>query len=173
MLVHKQPDDIWRIDYQLADDEDEAEALQEANVRASVAAVLADLGETGPWDLEWWSVYSANTLLLDDYRHGRTFFVGDSAHIVPIFGVRGLNNGLADGQNIGWKLGHADWPRRRRPARQLFARAARRDARRLRQRPKSARFMTPPTRGWTLMRDAALSLALDHPFAGGLRTRVR
>ncbi|MBB5222344.1 3-(3-hydroxy-phenyl)propionate hydroxylase [Amaricoccus macauensis] len=169
VLVHKQPDDIWRIDYQLADDEDEAEALQEANVRASVAAVLADLGETGPWDLEWWSVYSANTLLLDEYRHGRTFFVGDSAHIVPIFGVRGLNNGLADGQNIGWKLGHvltgragedlldSYSPERRGATLDVFANAS-----------KSARFMTPPTRGWTLMRDAALSLALDHPFAGGL-----
>ena len=33
------------------------------------------------------------------------FFVGDSAHIVPIFGVRGLNNGFSDAANIGWKLG--------------------------------------------------------------------
>jgi 3-(3-hydroxy-phenyl)propionate hydroxylase len=33
---------------------------------------------------------------------------------------------------------------------------------------KSARFMTPPTRGWEVMRDAALNLALSHPFAGQL-----
>ena len=169
VLVHRQPDDIWRIDYQLADDEDEAEALREESVRASVAAVLSDLGEAGDWELEWWSVYSANTLLLDDYRHGRVFFIGDSAHIVPIFGVRGLNNGLADAQNIGWKLawvlnGRAGealldsyTPERRGATLDVFANAS-----------KSARFMTPPTHGWALMRDAALSLALDHPFAGQL-----
>ena len=48
---------------------------------------------------------AANTLCLDDYRHGRVFFIGDFAHIVPIFGARGLNNGLADADNIAWKLG--------------------------------------------------------------------
>ena len=169
VLVHKQPEDIWRIDYQLRDGEDEAAAIDEGNVRASVAAVLADLGYDGDWELEWWSIYSANTLALDDYRDGRVFFVGDSAHIVPIFGVRGLNNGLADAQNIGWKLARVIGGRagdtlldsysveRRGATLEVFANAS-----------KSARFMTPPTSGWQLMRDAALSLALTHPFAGEL-----
>ncbi|MCC2096670.1 MAG: FAD-dependent monooxygenase, partial [Hyphomicrobiales bacterium] len=119
------------------------------------------------WELEWWSIYSANTLLLDDYRDGRIFFIGDSAHIVPIFGVRGLNNGLSDAQNIGWKLalvlqGKASeklldsyTPERRGATLDVFANAS-----------KSARFMTPHSRGWSVLRDAALSLALDHPFAG-------
>lgn len=169
ILIHKQPDNIWRIDYQLLDDEDEAVALNEETVRTSVAAVLQEIDYTGPWELEWWSVYSANTLALDDYRDGRVFFIGDSAHIVPIFGVRGLNNGLADAENIGWKLswvlnGHADEklldsysPERRGATLDVFANAS-----------KSARFMTPPTAGWRLMRDAALNLALSHPFAGEL-----
>ncbi len=69
-------------------------------MRASVAAVLTEIGYDGDWDLEWWSIYSANTLALDDYRDGRVFFIGDSAHIVPIFGVRGLNNGLADATTL-------------------------------------------------------------------------
>jgi 3-(3-hydroxy-phenyl)propionate hydroxylase len=168
VLIHKQPDDIWRIDYQLGDSESTDEATREANVRASVAAVLADIGHTGPWDLEWWSIYSANTLALDDYRDGRIVFIGDSAHIVPIFGVRGLNNGIADAHNIGWKLayvlnGHASdalidsyTPERRGATLDVFANAT-----------KSARFMTPPTRGWQTVRDAALSLSLSHDFAGG------
>ena len=135
VLIHKQPDDIWRVDYQLREGESEADALREENIRARVGAILADIGHTKPWELEWWSVYSANTLCLDDYRHGRVFFIGDAAHIVPIFGVRGLNNGLADAENIGWKLalvlhGEADDA----AARQLFAGAARRHARRVRQR---------------------------------------
>lgn len=169
VLIHKQPDDIWRIDYQLENDESADEALREETVRASVAAVLKDIDYTGSWALEWWSVYSANTLALDDYRDGRVFYVGDSAHIVPIFGVRGLNNGLADAANIGWKLGwvlngkagHAlldsYTPERRGATLDVFANAT-----------KSARFMTPQTHGWKLMRDAALSLALTHPFAGEL-----
>lgn len=169
VLIHRQPEDIWRIDYQLRPGESAEEATREAEVRASVAAVLRDIGHDGPWELEWWSVYSANTLALDDYRAGRVFFVGDSAHIVPIFGVRGLNNGLADAQNIGWKLGHvltgrADaalldsyTPERRGATLDVFANAA-----------KSTRFMTPPSHGWQVMRDAALSLALDFPFAGEL-----
>lgn len=169
VLIHRQPDNIWRIDYQLREDESAEDATREANVRAAVAGVLAEIGHDGPWDLEWWSVYSANTLLLDDYRDGPVIFIGDSAHIVPIFGVRGLNNGLADAQNIGWKLamvlqGRAGpglidsyTPERRGATLDVFANAT-----------KSTRFMTPPTAGWALMRDAALSLALTRPSMGAL-----
>ena len=166
VLVHQQPDNIWRIDYQLRDDENEDEALREENIRTAVQRVLDECGYSAPWELEWWSIYSANTLLLDSYRHGRTIFIGDSAHIVPIFGVRGFNNGVLDGVNIGWKLawylaGKADEAildsydhERRRATLDVIEKSGR-----------SAQFMTPRTRGFTIMRDAALSLALDFPFA--------
>jgi 3-(3-hydroxy-phenyl)propionate hydroxylase len=168
LLIHKQPDDIWRIDYQLKDGESAEDATREDTIRARVGAVLAEIGHTGGWDLEWWSIYSANTLALDDYKHGRVQFIGDSAHIVPIFGVRGLNNGIADAENAGWKLayvlnGEADprlldsyTPERRGATLDVFANAS-----------KSARFMTPPTRGTKLAREAVLSLALRHEFAKG------
>jgi 3-(3-hydroxy-phenyl)propionate hydroxylase len=166
VLIHKQPDDIWRIDYQLRVGEDEDDAIRESTVRARVQAILDEIGHAGAWELEWWSIYTANTLCLDDYRDGRVIFIGDSAHIVPIFGVRGLNNGLADAFNIGWKLayvlgGAADvrlldsyTPERRGATLDVFANATR-----------STRFMTPPTRGWALAREAALSLAIRHDFA--------
>jgi 3-(3-hydroxy-phenyl)propionate hydroxylase len=166
VLIHKQPENIWRIDYQLGPGEDSATELREETIRTRVAGVLADIKYTGPWELEWWSIYTANTLALDEYSHGRTHFIGDSAHIVPIFGVRGLNNGIADAHNIGWKLayvlnGHAApellasyTPERRGATLDVFANAT-----------KSTRFMTPPTRGWALMRQAALSLALTQDFA--------
>src|SRR4029079_6905443 len=169
VLIHKQPDDMWRIDYQLREGESEEEAVKGARSRARVGAILSDIGHTRPWELEWWSVYSANTLCLDDYRHGRVFIIGDAAHIVPIFGVRGLNNGLADAENIGWKLalvlhGEADdrlldsySPERRGATLDVFANAT-----------KSTRFMTPPTRGWRLAAEAALSLSLRHEFPRGL-----
>jgi 3-(3-hydroxy-phenyl)propionate hydroxylase len=169
VLIHKQPEKIWRVDYQLREGESEEEALREENIRARVGAILKDIGHDKAWELEWWSIYSANTLCLDDYRHGRVFFIGDAAHIVPIFGVRGLNNGLADADNLGWKLaavlnGEADEslldsysPERRGATLDVFANAT-----------KSTRFMTPPTRGWRLAREAALSLSLKHEFPRGL-----
>lgn len=165
VLVHRQPDDIWRIDYQLQADEDEADALQETVVRARVGAIIDMLGERGPWELEWFSLYKAYTLCLDDYRHGRVLFLGDAAHLVPIFGVRGLNSGFADAMNAGWKLawvlsGRAPAglldsysPERRGATEEIFALAGR-----------STRFMTPPTRGYQRLRDAALSLASSHAF---------
>jgi 3-(3-hydroxy-phenyl)propionate hydroxylase len=85
---------------------------------------------------------------------------------VPIFGVRGLNNGIADAHNAGWKLAYVlrGWadpellasytPERRGATLDVFANAT-----------KSTRFMTPPTHGWSLMRGAALSLALTEDFA--------
>ncbi|MBE1283117.1 MAG: monooxygenase [Rhodobacteraceae bacterium] len=167
ILIHRQPDNIWRIDYQLPGGQSEEEAIREDNIRSNVARILTDIGHDGAWDLEWWSIYSANTLALDNYRDGRVLFIGDSAHIVPIFGVRGLNNGLADAENAGWKLarvlnGQSDKslldsysPERRGATLDVFENAS-----------KSARFMTPPSKGWELMRDAALSLALDHDWAG-------
>jgi 3-(3-hydroxy-phenyl)propionate hydroxylase len=166
VLIHKQPDDIWRIDYQLTPNEDSEVETREDMIRKRVAAVLVDIRYTGPWELEWWSIYTANTLALDEYMHGRTIFIGDSAHIVPIFGVRGLNNGIADAHNSGWKLAYIlnGWakppllasytPERRGATLDVFANAT-----------KSTRFMTPPTRGWELMRSAALSLALTEPWA--------
>ncbi|MFQ3788526.1 FAD-dependent monooxygenase [Halomonas sp. A29] len=169
LLVHKQPDDIWRIDYQLGPDEDPEQAVAEASIREKVGLIVREvLGEGDVWELEWWSLYKAHTLALDDYRHGRVLFVGDSAHLVPIFGVRGLNNGFADAANAGWKLA---WvlkglaperlldsysPERRGATLDVFANAG-----------KSTRFMTPPSRGYQLMRDAALALALHNDYASG------
>ncbi|MBB3190130.1 FAD-dependent monooxygenase [Halomonas cerina] len=169
ILVHKQPDDIWRIDYQLGPGEDPEQAVEEATIRERVELIVREvMQESGDWELEWWSLYKAHTLALDDYRHGRVLFIGDSAHLVPIFGVRGLNNGLADAANAGWKLacvlnGQAPdalldsySPERRGATLDVFANAG-----------KSTRFMTPPTRGYALMRDAALALAFHNDYASG------
>ena len=165
VLVHRQPDDIWRVDWQVGEGEDKVEAVREERVRERVQAILAMIDHKGPWELEWWSIYTANTLCLDDYRHGPVLFIGDSAHIVPIFGVRGLNNGLADAVNAAWKLARvlkgsagpalldSYSPERRGATLDVFRNAG-----------KSSRFMTPPTRGYALMRKAVLELALTEDF---------
>ncbi len=166
VLVHKMARDIWRVDYALDPDEDEEAEMQEARVKERIKRHLDYIGETTPWTLDWIRLYKAHCLCLDDYRHGRVFFIGDAAHLVPIFGVRGMNSSMADANNLGWKLasvmkGDAPdalldsySPERRAATFDVFANAA-----------KSTRFMTPPTRGYTLLRDAALQLAVTEEFA--------
>jgi 3-(3-hydroxy-phenyl)propionate hydroxylase len=104
ILMHRQPDNVWRIDYQIRDDEDPVDAIAPENVLPRVRSHLAMIGETAPWTPLWISIYNAKCLTLDKYRHGRVFFAGDAAHLVPIFGVRGLNSGLDDAANLAWKL---------------------------------------------------------------------
>ncbi len=101
VLLHKQPDDVWRIDFQLGPDADpEAEARPE-NV---IPRVRAMLGPDVPFSLEWVSVYTFRCRRLDRFVHGRTIFLGDSAHQVSPFGARGGNGGVQDADNLGWKL---------------------------------------------------------------------
>ena len=164
MLMHKQPDGIWRLDYQLRDDEDAERAVQPEQVRPVVAAHLAMMGVTAPWTLVWSSIYRASALSVAGYRQGRVLLAGDAAHLVPIFGVRGLNSGFEDAFNLGWKLAAVlggtapealldSYDSERRGAwRRNVANAM-----------KSTEFMAPPSRGYALMRDAVLSLAGRHP----------
>jgi 3-(3-hydroxy-phenyl)propionate hydroxylase len=163
VLIHKQPDDIWRVDYQLRDGESEDAALQEDEIRQRIGAILQMVGEHGPWEIEWWSLYKAYTLALDDYRCGPVLFVGDAAHLVPIFGVRGLNSGFADAMNAAWKLAYVIKelaPEKLLESYSIERRGATLDV--FSNAAKSTRFMTPPTRGYQLLRHAALSLALHH-----------
>ena len=166
VLMHREPQDIWRIDYQLPAGETPEQALQPASLRARIDAQLASIGHGGrPWELDWASVYSARALTLPDYVNGRVVYCGDAAHLLPIFGVRGANTGWQDAQNLGWKLAavqqgraplallHSYSAERVAAAREIVAEAG-----------KSTRFMTPPTRGFRLLRDATLSLALSQGF---------
>lgn len=165
ILIHRQPDNIWRVDWQIADSDDPDAAVREDTIRRKVGDILHMIGHTGPWELEWWSMYTANTLCLDDYRHGRTLFIGDAAHIVPIFGVRGLNNGIADAANAAWKLAcllSGVATDRLLDSYTVERRGATLDV--FRNAGKSSRFMTPPTRGYRLMRRAVLELALSQEF---------
>ncbi|WP_062115463.1 FAD-dependent monooxygenase [Collimonas pratensis] len=54
--------------------------------------------------LESGSRWTDNTRLADSYRKGRVLLAGDAAHVHSPFGGQGLNLGLADAANLGWKL---------------------------------------------------------------------
>jgi 3-(3-hydroxy-phenyl)propionate hydroxylase len=163
VLVHKQPDNVWRIDYQLRDDEDPEAAVKPENVMPRVQSVLDSMGETGAWSPIWITVYKANALTLERYRHGSVLFAGDAAHLVPIFGVRGANSGIDDADNLGWKLacvvnGVAS-PRLLDSYSDERVFAAREN---LSYGMKSTEFMAPPSFAYDLMRQAVLGLAEHH-----------
>ena len=164
MLMHKQPDNIWRIDYQIADDADLDAAIQVHNVRPVVQRHLDMLGEAHlPWRYVWSSAYRAGTMTLDSYVHGRVVFAGNAAHALPIFGVRGLNSGIDDADNLAWKL--AAIVKGQASARLLQSYSDERIAAyqvNADNAGKSTEFMAPGSRGFALMREAALSLSLQH-----------
>jgi 3-(3-hydroxy-phenyl)propionate hydroxylase len=101
VLLHRQADDVWRIDFQLGWESDPEAEKDPDRVRGRVAAML---GESVAFDLEWVSVYSFRCRRLEKFRHGRTIFLGDSAHQVSPFGARGGNGGVQDADNLAWKL---------------------------------------------------------------------
>ncbi len=164
VLMHRQPDDIWRIDYQLRAGQSTEEALQPAAVAEFVQRHLDAIGEGHlPWKTVWTSVYRAGAMTLSSYRHGRVLFAGNAAHAMPIFGVRGLNSGFDDADNLAWKLALVargvseaslldSYSQERIAAFHVNAENAMR----------STEFMSPPSRGFDLLREAALSLAERH-----------
>ncbi len=166
LLMHREPHDIWRVDYQLPAGETPEAALQQESLKQRIDASLSMIGHGGiHWELDWASVYSARTLTLPDYRCGRVLFTGDAAHLLPIFGVRGANTAFQDSQSLGWHLAYvvkglaserllANFSAERvGAAREIIDEAG-----------KSTRFMAPPTAGFKLLRDAVLSLSLQHEF---------
>ena len=164
MLMHRQPDGIWRLDYQLHDGEDADEMIRPDNVVPRVKAHLAMLGIDKPWRLLWTSSYRAFALSLDDYAHGRVLFAGDAAHLVPIFGVRGLNSGFDDVFNLAWKLAYVMTGAAPANLLQSFSHERHFAWRtNITNAMKSTEFMAPPSKGFRLMRDAVLSLAGEHP----------
>lgn len=170
ILMHREPHGIWRLDYQLPPGETPEEALRPESLKARIDAQLAMIGHAGiPWEMDWCSVYSARALTLPDYVHGRVLFVGDAAHLLPIFGVRGANTGFQDAQALAWRL--ALVAKGAAPASLLQSYSSERvgAAREIiDEAGKSTRFMAPPTPGFRLLRDAVLSLSLSQPFVGPL-----
>ncbi len=100
-LLHRQPDNIWRIDFQLGWDADPVEEAKPENVLPRIRAML---GPDAKFELEWVSIYTFACGRMDELRHGRILFAGDAAHRVSPFGARGANSGVQDADNLAWKL---------------------------------------------------------------------
>jgi 2-polyprenyl-6-methoxyphenol hydroxylase-like FAD-dependent oxidoreductase len=55
-------------------------------------------------DPAWLSLFKPSVRMVDQYRVGRVFLAGDAAHVHPPAGAQGLNTGVQDAYNLGWKL---------------------------------------------------------------------
>lgn len=164
-LLHKAPGGVWRLDYQVPAEVSDEEALEPERIRSHIQAHLDYIGVDRPWSIEWTTLYKPNTLTLSSYNHGRVLYCGDAAHLLPVFGVRGMNTGIQDSINLGWKL--AAVIKKQAPASLLDTYSSERvaDARQIcREAGKTTRMMAPPTRGYRVMQQAVLSLAMNHEF---------
>ena len=95
-LLHKQPDNMYRIDLQLGPDADPEQERQPERV---IARIKAMLGERA-FELVWVSIYAFQCRRLAQFVHGRVIFAGDAAHVVSPFGARGGNGGIQDADNL-------------------------------------------------------------------------
>lgn len=162
-LLHKQPDDIWRIDFQLGWEIDRAMELKEENIRARVDAMLGDGAE---YELEWTSIYTFQCRRMKKFRHGRVFFAGDSAHQVSPFGARGANSGIQDAENLAWKLDFVI--KGLAPERLLDSYSEERvygADENILNSTRATDFLTPKSDISKVFRNAVLDLAKQHAFA--------
>src|SRR6188768_2534942 len=160
-LLHKQPDDIWRIDLQLSRFADPAVEKRPENVRPRIARMLGH----EDFEFEWISLYKFQCRRMDKFIHGRVMFAGDAAHQVSPFGARGANSGLEDAENLAWKLDRV--LRKTSPEALLESYHTERSAaadENIRESTRSTDFMAPVSRQEARLRKAVLALAWETEF---------
>jgi len=165
-LLHRQPDNVWRLDFQLGWDADPEEEKKSENVMPRVKAML---GEDRKVELEWCSVYTFRCRRMEKFRHGRILFVGDAAHQVSPFGARGANSGVQDTDNLLWKLKLV--MDSQAPDLLLDSYSAERVTaaeENILNSTRSTDFITPKSRTSRIFRDSVLELSRRFHFAQGL-----
>jgi 3-(3-hydroxy-phenyl)propionate hydroxylase len=163
---HLMGDDVWRIDYQMAPDADPAYVSREDVVRERLAK---QFGADVECDIVWVGPYAYKSQCLHQLHHGRVFFIGDTAKVVSPFGARGGNSGIADADNLAWKLAAV---LRGQAAPGLLAsynqerlQAAKRN---VQVTDRTARYLRAPEGVERLFRSASIGLAKHHAFARSL-----
>lgn len=169
VLMHKAPFNMWRLDFQLLDEQDAEEEMRPEKVHERIRAHFELMGIKPDYELVLTSVYKANAISLPTYNKSRVMFAGDAAHQVPIFGGRGVNHGYADAHNLAWKLAYVvkgfsspalldTYTQERRGA--ILDTLA--------ELTKTTLFITTPSPGIALVREAVLSLSLSENFLNNL-----
>lgn len=162
-LLHKQPDDVWRLDFQIGWHVDREKELRDENVRARIEQML---GPDIAYEVVWKSIYTFQCRRMTRFRHCRVLFAGDSAHQVSPFGARGANSGVQDAENLAWKLDLVI--RGLAPDALLDSYGAEREfgaEENILNSTRATDFITPKSEVSKLFRDAVLDLSERYPFA--------
>lgn len=171
VLLHRQPDNVWRIDFQLGWD---ADPVLERTPERVIPRVRALLGPDAKFELEWVSVYTFSCSRMERFRHGNVLFAGDSAHGVSPFGARGANSGVQDAENLAWKLAMVLDGRASHVLLDTYASEREFAAdENIRNSTRSTDFITPKSPVSRVFRDAVLKLSRQHPFARQLANSGR
>jgi 3-(3-hydroxy-phenyl)propionate hydroxylase len=160
-LLHKQPDNVWRIDLQLSRFADPTVEKQPESVRPRIARMLGH----DKFEFEWISLYKFQCRRMERFIHDRVIFAGDAAHQVSPFGARGANSGLEDAENLAWKLDRV--LRGTSPEALLESYHIERSAaadENIRESTRSTDFMAPNSHQEARLRKAVLSLAGETEF---------
>ena len=162
-LLHRQADNVWRLDFQVGNEADRDEETKPDNVARRVRAML---GENIAFDFDWISFYRFQSRRLQRFRHGPILFAGDAAHQMSPFGARGGNSGIEDADNLVWKL---DLIMRGLAPEKLLdsyndERIPAADENLL-NTTRSTDFIAPKSGASRLLRDSVLALAETEPFA--------
>ncbi|MEZ5824165.1 MAG: FAD-dependent oxidoreductase [Geminicoccaceae bacterium] len=161
-LLHKQPDNIYRIDLQLGPDADPEEEKKPERVIPRIEAVVGGR----PFEIDWVSVYTFQCRRMQSFVHDRVIFAGDSAHIVSPFGARGGNGGIQDIDNLAWKLAAVLNGTAAPALLQSYDEERCHSAdENILHSARSTSFMTPKSNAERRFRDAVLHLAGEMPFA--------
>jgi 3-(3-hydroxy-phenyl)propionate hydroxylase len=163
VLLHKQSNNVWRIDFQLGWDADPEEEKKPEKV---IPRLKAMLGDDRPFELEWVSIYTFQCRRMTDFRHGRVLFAGDAAHQVSPFGARGANSGFQDADDLMWKLGLVIQGQASEKLLDTYAHDRQFAAdENIMNSTRSTDFITPKSRTSKTFRNQVLALAKHHPFA--------
>ena len=160
---HLMGDAVWRVDYQMAADAD-ADVISRPEVAG--ARLRSQLGPDVDFEFVWIGPYQYRDHLLDDFRSGRVFFIGDAAHVVSPFGARGGNTGVQDAANLGWKLALVLQGKADAALLDTYSAERRRAAvENLQVTSRTARFLAPRSPAEHTLRRAAVDLARRYAFA--------
>lgn len=154
VLIHPQPDGEWRIDWQVPRETDAEEERRSGRLDERIRQIVGDI----PYELAWLTGYRFHERLAARFRVGRALLAGDAAHLMAPFGARGMNSGVEDARNLGWKLAYVlrgEAPESLLDTYELERRAAAREN--IAVTSATMRFMAPPTVAHRLLRNAILS----------------